>query len=85
MQCFSTSLLQKNLPQMFVLLMEPYAMIHVSVLLQLHRTVVVNFVPGSFGLFRRNLWQPLAEPRLKNTVVILRNRRNYRLQEILFI
>ena len=58
---------------MFALLTEPYAMIQVSILLQLHRTVVANFVPGNFGLFRRNPWQPLAEPlgsaepRLKNT------------------
>ena len=43
------------------------------ILLQLHRIVVTNFVPGKFGLFRRNPWQPLAEPwgsaksRLKNT------------------
>ena len=63
-----------NLQQMFVLLMEPYAMTQVSILLQPHRTVVVNFVPGNFSLFRRNPWQPLAEPwgsaepRLKNTV-----------------
>jgi len=26
-----------------------------------------EFVPGNFGLFRRNHWQPLAEPWLKNT------------------
>jgi len=31
-------------------------------LLQPHRAVVANFVPGNFGLFRRNPWQPLAEP-----------------------
>jgi len=43
------------------------------VLLQPHRTVIANFVPGNFSLFRRNPWQPLAEPwgsaesRLKNT------------------
>ena len=30
--------------------------------LQPHRTVVANFVPCSFGLFRRNPWQPLANP-----------------------
>jgi len=29
--------------------------------------MVANFVPGNFGLFQRNPWQPLAEPRLKNT------------------
>jgi len=51
--------------------MEPYAMIQVSVLLQAHGTVVANFVPGNFGLFRRNPWQPLAEPRLKNTAIML--------------
>ena len=27
-----------------------------------HWTVVANFAPGNFGLFRRNLWQPLAGP-----------------------
>jgi len=52
---------------MFALLMEPYAMIQVSVLLQRQRTVVVNFVPGKFGLFRRNPWKPLAETWLKIT------------------
>jgi len=46
-----------------------YAMIQVSILLQQHRTVVANFVPGNFGLFRRNPWKPFAEPWLKNTVV----------------
>ena len=50
--------------------MEPYAIIQVSILLQPQRAVVANFVPGSFGLFRRNPWQPLAEPRLKNTILI---------------
>jgi len=39
------------------------------VLLQPHRTVVANFVPDSFDLFRRNHWQLLAEPRVKNTVL----------------
>jgi len=39
---------------MFVLLMEPYAMIRLSILLQPHRTVVANFVPGNFGLLLRN-------------------------------
>jgi len=34
--------------------MEPYAMIQVSILVPPHRTVVTNFVPGNFGLFRRN-------------------------------
>jgi len=62
---------------MFALLMEPNAMVQVSILLQLHRTVVANFIPGNFGLFRGNPWQPLAEPkgsaepRLKNTVLML--------------
>jgi len=64
---FFNLLLQRNLPQMFALLMEPYAMIQVTILLQLHRTVVANFVPGNFGLCRRNHWQPLAEPWLENT------------------
>ena len=49
--------------------MEPNAMIQVSILLQLHRTVFANFVPGHFGLFRGNPRQPLAEARLKNTEV----------------
>jgi len=70
---------------MFALLMEPYAMIQVSLLLQPHRIVVVNFVPGNFGPFRRNPLQPFAEPRLNNTFVMLRNKRNSRLQENLFI
>jgi len=39
---------------MFALPMEPYVMIHVSILLQLHITVVANFVPENFGVFRRN-------------------------------
>ena len=61
---------------MFVPLKEPYATIQVSVLLQPHRTVVANFVPGYFGLFRPNPWQLFAEPwgsaepRLKNTALI---------------
>jgi len=71
-QCISTFLLQWNLPQMFVFIMEPYAMIQVSILLQPHRTVVANFVLRKFGLFRRNPWQPLAEPQLKNTDVAKR-------------
>jgi len=60
---------------MFALLMEPYTMIQVSILLQPHRTVIANFVPGNFGLILRNPWKPLAEPwgsvepRLKNTVL----------------
>jgi len=53
--------LQRNLPQMLVLLMEPYAMIQVSILLQPHRTVVANFISGKFGLFRRNPgWKTLV-------------------------
>ena len=43
-------------------LMEPYALIQVCILLQLHRIVVANFVTRKFGMFRRNLRQPLAEP-----------------------
>jgi len=38
-------------------------MIQESILLQPHRTVVANFAPGNFGLFRRNLWQPRAYAR----------------------
>jgi len=60
-QWFSTFLWQWNLAQMFALLLPPYAMIQVSSLLQPHRTVVVNFVPGNFGLLRN--------PMLKNTAV----------------
>jgi len=51
---FSTFLLQRNLPQICALLTEPHAMIQVPVLLQPHRTVVANFVPSNFGLFRQN-------------------------------
>jgi len=57
--------------------MESYAMIQVSILLQPHRSVVANFVPGNFGLCRRNPWQPFAErqgstePPLKNTALML--------------
>jgi len=54
---------------MFALLMKPYTMTQVSVLLQLHRTVVEDFVPDNFGLFRRNPRQPIVEPRLKNTAL----------------
>jgi len=61
-QCFSTFLLQRDLPQIFALFIKPYAIIEVSILLQQHRTVIANFVPGNFGLFRRNPRQPLAEP-----------------------
>jgi len=48
-QQFST-FLQQNLPQLFALLMEPYAMIQVSILLQLLRTVIANFIPGNFAV-----------------------------------
>jgi len=44
-----------------------YATINVSILLQPHKTVIANLVPGNFGLFRRNPWQPLAKSRLKNS------------------
>jgi len=73
-QCFSTFFLQRNHPHMFALLTEPHAVIQVSIPLQPHRAVVANFVPGSFGLFRGNPRQPLAEPRLKNTAVHARRR-----------
>ena len=49
-QCFPTFWLQRNLPQMFALLMEPYAMIEVSILLQPHRTVFTDFVPGAISV-----------------------------------
>jgi len=65
-QCFSIFLLQRNLPQMFASLMEAYAMIQVSTIAQ---NCGCKFGPSIFGLFRRNPWQPLAEPRLKNTDV----------------
>jgi len=45
-QCFSTFFLQRNLSQMSALLMEPYAIIQVSIP---HRTVVANFITGDFG------------------------------------
>jgi len=67
--CFSTFSLQRHLPQTYLLLMGPYAMIQVPILLQPNRTVVANFVPCNLGLFRRNPWQPRAEHRLKNTVI----------------
>ena len=47
---------------MFALLMEPNAMLQVSILLQLRSTVVANFVPGKFGQIPRKPQQPLAEP-----------------------
>ena len=49
-------------------------MIQVSILLQPQRTAVANFLPDKFGLFRRNPWQPIAEPRLKNTGIQWSNR-----------
>jgi len=67
--CFSNILLQGNLLQMLALLMEPYAVIQVFILLSAPNKF---FVPGNFGLLWRNPWQPLAEPRLKNTTLRLR-------------
>jgi len=67
-QCFSTFFLQRNHPQMFSLLMEPYAMIQVSEMLQPHRAVVTNFAPGKFRSVSAEPWRS-AEPRLKNTAV----------------
>jgi len=32
-----------------------------------NRTVDANFIPGNFGQFQWNHWQPLMEPWLKNT------------------
>jgi len=58
MQCFWTILLQRNLPQMFTLLMDPNTMIQMSVLPQPHRIVVANFVRGNFVLLRWNPWIP---------------------------
>jgi len=46
-QCFSTFFLKQNLPQMFTLLMEPYAMIQVSILL----AVINECRQGNFDLF----------------------------------
>jgi len=48
---------------MFVLLMEPYAMIQVSILLQPQRTVVTNFISGNFSLFRLNLTATCGTPK----------------------
>jgi len=54
--------------------------VHVCILLQRHKAVVVNFITGNFGLFYRKPWQPLAEPqdlaenRLRNTAL---NRQTY--------
>jgi len=50
-QCFSTFLLQRNLPQMFALIMEPYAMIQVSIL----HSVINEFRPRQF-------WAVSTEP-----------------------
>jgi len=38
-----------------------YGYCETVVLLQPHRSAVVNFVPGNVGLLRQNPWQPLAE------------------------
>ena len=57
---FLTFLLQRNLPQMFALLMERYAMIQVSILLQPCRIVVAKFAPGNFG-FPSLFAEPLVE------------------------
>jgi len=46
---------------MFVLLLEPFAMIQLSILLSAINQMDRN---GIFGLFRRNPWQPLAEPQV---------------------
>jgi len=56
---------------MLALVMEPYAMIQVSILLQLLRPVVANFVPSNFGLFQQNPWQPLKDTWLKNTTLTI--------------
>ena len=64
--------LQRDLPQMLVLLLEPYAMIQLSILLS-----AVNQMDGNgiINLFRQDPWQPLVEPwgcvepQLKNTGV----------------
>ena len=60
-QCLSTALLPRNLWQMSVLLMESYAMIQRSILIQPHRTVVESFV--CLAATRRTLrfWGTLAE------------------------
>jgi len=44
---------------MFILLLEPFVMIQLSILLSVINKMDRN---GIFGLFRRNPWQPLAEP-----------------------
>jgi len=49
LHCFPTFFLQRNLPQMFGFLMEPYAMIQMSILLQRQWTVVARSVPANFG------------------------------------
>jgi len=46
---------------MFVLLMEPHATVKQWYCYN-RIELVAMFVPGNFGLFRRNSWQPLAEP-----------------------
>jgi len=57
-QSFCCSVLQRYLPQVFALLVEPHAIIQVSILLQPHRTMVANFVPDNFGVA-----EPLAATR----------------------
>ena len=59
-QYFSIFLLQRNLPQTFALLTEPYAMIHATPA----QNCGCEFRPRQF---RRNPWQPVVEPRLKIT------------------
>jgi len=62
MTVFFNLFLQRNLPQMFALLMEPYAMIqecHFATTTY-SRTVVANFVSGKFEMFPQNPGQPLA-------------------------
>jgi len=55
---FQDLLLLWNLPQMFVLRMEPCAMIKVSVVLSVINKMGRN---GNFRLFQRNSWPPHAE------------------------
>jgi len=40
---------------------ETLCKIQVSISLQPHRTVVANIVPGNFGLFQKNQWNPVEE------------------------
>jgi len=68
-QCLSTFLLQRNLSQICALLMEPYVMIQVSILLQQHRTVVTNFVPGNSVCFGGTLAATCGTLRFSGTLV----------------